>query len=288
MDWGYNMRIKHHYYGEEKDSVIDFLDKNEITYKIYMLPESRKKMCTFDLYEDQHSYELLKHRFLLLSGYESIKSIEYSKKEIEDAEWLTLRSMNTKVSWEYEDKTFRKTCSYKRLFMKNLYYRHSVQVDILSASKAIKWGVKQYFSGPNAADDFLFCSEKAKELLNDTWEGLEFWPVRKYNSTKYIPDLYQLIFKDVLPIEAIAGGKTIQCEGCGKKLMRFAGGIHKLELKKEYLNDPRKVYRTDDVLTDQLKGSTSFSLNIVSREFYQYCEANQMNRGMIYEPIKVV
>lgn len=282
------MRIKHHYYLEGKNNLINFLDKYKIPYKVNVLPESQKKMCTFDLYEDQEFYELFKYQFLLFSRYESIKSIEYSKQEIESAEWLTVRSIGTKVQWEYEEDAFRRTCSYKRLFIKELYYRHSIQIDILSASKAIKWGAKQYFSGPNAADDFLFCSEKAKELLNGKWEGLEFWPIRKYNSTKYISDLYQLVFKDCLPIEAISGGKAILCEGCKKKIMRFAEGIHKLEIKKEYLNNPLKVYRTDDVLTEQLKGCTTFSLNIVSREFYQYCEANQMNRGMIYEPIKLV
>lgn len=282
------MRIKHHYYLEGKNSLISFLDKNKIPYKVNALPESQKKMCSFDLYEDQKFYELFKHQFLLFSGYESIKSIEYSKQEIESAKWLTVRSIGTKVQWEYEEDAFRKECSYKRLFIKELYYRHSTQINILSASKAIKWGAKQYFSGPNAADDFLFCSEKAKELLNGRWEGLEFWPVRKYNSTKYISDLYQLVFIDYLPIEAISGGKAIQCEGCGKKIMRFTEGIHKLEIKKEYLNNPLKVYRTDDVLTEELKGCTTFSLNIVPREFYQYCEANQMNRGMIYEPIKLI
>ena len=50
------------------------------------------------------------------------------------------------------------------------------------------------------------CSEKAKELLGDGWEGLEFWPIRKCNSTKYIDNLYQMIFKEYLPIEAILGG----------------------------------------------------------------------------------
>lgn len=282
------MRIKHHYFYIAKNELISFLEKNKISYEICDLPETTNKLCTFDLYEDQELYWQFKKRFFYLLKHNSIRTIEYSKQEIENADWLSVRSIGTKVQWEYEKDAFQRTCPYKRLFIKNLDYRHSKQVDILTVSKAIKWGAKQYFSGPNAADDFLFCSEKAKELLNDKWEGLEFWPVKKYNSTKYISNLYQLVFKDYLPIEAISGGKAILCEGCGKKIMRFAEGIHKLEIKKEYLNNPLKVYRTDDVLTEELKGCTTFSLNIVSQEFYQYCEVNQMNRGMIYEPIKLI
>ena len=79
--------------------------------------------------------------------------------------------------------------------------------------------------------------------------------------------LYQLIFKEYLPIEAISGGDVIQCEGCGKKIMKFQEGIHKLAIKKEYLNNPLKVYRTDDVLTEQLKGCTTFSAITTSPTF---------------------
>ena len=281
------MRIKHHYFYEAKTRLVNFLRKNEIPYEISDLPESTKKLCTFDLYEDQEFYWKFRKQFFFLSKYNSFKSIEYSKQDIENAEWLTLRSMGTKVQWEYEDKAFRRECSYKRLFIKDLYYRHSEQIDILSASKEVKWGKKQYFSGPNAADDLLFCSEKAKDLLDNRWEGLEFWPVKKYTSSKNISDLYQVVFSNSLPIEAISGGKPIQCVGCGKRIMRFADGIQKLEIRKEFL-DPSKVYRTDDVLNEQLKGCTTFSINLVPQEFYQYCEANQMNRGMIFEPVKIV
>ena len=282
------MRVKHHYYYEAKAYLISFLEKNKISYKVSDLPESKNKLCTFDLYEDQEAYRNFRNQFFFLSKNDSIKSIEYSKKEIESAEWLTVRSMNTKVQWDYEEKAFRKTCFYKRLFIKELYYRHSEQVDILSVTKTVKWGAKQYFSGPNAADDLLFCSEKAKGLLNNRWIGLEFWPVKKYNSSEYCSDLYQLVFGNDLPVEAISGGESIVCDGCGKKIVRFVEGIQKLEIRKEYLKNPGQVYRTGDVLTEQRKGCTTFSLNIVPQEFYQYCEENRMNRGMIYEPIQLI
>lgn len=282
------MRVKHHYFYVAKNELIRFLEKNKLPYEICDLPETNDKLCTFDLYEDQEFYCQFKKRFFYLPKSNSIRTIEYSKQEIENAEWLIVRSIGTKVQWEYNEDAFQRTCPYKRLFIKKLYYRHSIQVDILSASKTIKWGTKQYFSGPNSADDFLFCSEKAKELLGDGWEGLEFWPIRKCNSTKYIDNLYQMIFKEYLPIEAILGGSVTQCKDCGKKIMRFFEGTHNLIIKKEYLNNSFKVFRINDVLTEQAKDCTTFSLNIVSQEFYKYCEANQMNRGMIYEPIKLI
>lgn len=282
------MRIKHYYCLKNKKRLVKFLDRFQVPYEISNFPEIGFERCCFNLYEDQDVYTKFKWQFFGISRFDSIKSVEYSKEEIESAEWFTIRSIGTKVQWEYEENTFQKTCSYRRPLIKELYYRHSKQIDILSVRKPVNWGTRQYFSGPNAADDLIFCSEKAKELLQDKWLGLEFWPVKKCNDSKYISDLYQLVFVETLPIEAIAGGKSVICNICGKRLLRFTDGIHQLEIKKDYLKNMDIVYKTGDVLTEEFKGYTTFSINIVSKEFYLFCEKNQMNRGMIYEPIRLV
>ena len=48
------------------------------------------------------------------------------------------------------------------------------------------------------------------------------------------------------------------------------------------------VYKTGDVLTEQKMGYHTSFFNIVSQEFYQYCERFGMNRSMVYEPVKVL
>lgn len=214
--------------------------------------------------------------------------MEYSKADLEDAEWLTVRNKSIKVQWEYDENAFKQSCPYKRLFLKELYYRHSEQADVLSVTKPVKWGTRQFFSGPNAADDIIFCSERAKAMLGNLWQGLEFWPVKKCNTSGYLTDLYQLFFSECLPIEAIGGGHLTACNICGRKIVRIAEDMPQIEIKREYLTNSNKVYRTGDVLTVQRKGYTTFSVNIVPQEFYRYCEKNQMNRGMVYEPIKLI
>lgn len=282
------MRIKHHYFFETRASLIKFLDKYNISYDLTTLPEAKGSICTFDLYEDQDFYIKFRKKFPFVSKYGAINSIEYSKEEIEKAEWLTVRNISTKVQWEYEEDAFIQSCSYKRLFIKELYYRHSKQIGVLSVDRPVKWDAKHFFSGPNAADDIIFCSERAKKILGDRWEGLEFWPVKKSNSSKYIPDLYQLFFAQDLPIEAIDSGTLRVCKSCGRKVMRITEDIHQLRIRKEYLLDQNKVYKTADVLTGDFIRCNTFSVNIVSQKFYRYCEEHRMNRGMIYEPIKLV
>ena len=169
-----------------------------------------------------------------------------------------------------------------------MYYRHSEQIALLAAGKSVQWGKRQFFSGPNAVDDIIFCSERAKMILQDRWENLEFWPVKKYNTSNYITGVYQLFFSECLPVEAFKGGHPTTCSKCGRKMIRITKGIQQLEISRKYFQNSNSVYRTGDILTEQFIGYATFSLNIVSQEFYQYCEANQMNRGMIYEPIKLI
>ena len=58
-------------------------------------------------------------------------SIMYSKEDIQNAEWLTVRSKGTKVQWIYNEKAFNQQCPYKRIFIKDIYYRHLQQTDMI-------------------------------------------------------------------------------------------------------------------------------------------------------------
>lgn len=282
------MRIKYHYFLENKIGLIKFLERFKIPYETCELPGKKGNVYVFDLYEDQNEFAKFKSQFPFVSKFNSIKTTEYDREDIEKAEWLSIRNKSTKVQWEYDEKAFRQFCPYKRLFLKETYYKHSEQIDFLSVTKPVKWGTRQFFSGPNAADDFIFCSEKAKSILGDQWKGLAFWPVKKYNTFKYMADLYQLFFAECLPFEAFNGGKVATCNNCGRKILRITEGAGQLAIDRTYLQDQKRVYKTGNILTEQLKGYNTFSLNIVSQEFYQYCEKYKMNQGMIYEPIRLI
>lgn len=67
------MRVKHRYAYEAKASLVNFLRKKEIPYEINDVPGTTKKICTFDLYEDQESYRKFGKLFFLLSEYDLIK-----------------------------------------------------------------------------------------------------------------------------------------------------------------------------------------------------------------------
>lgn len=281
------MRIKHHYYVEHKNRLQKFLDDSDISYEFFVDINGSQHLV-FDMYEDDCVYRKFKMKFPYITKDDWIlKDIEYSKQDIENAEWLRVCHPGTKVQYEYANDAFKKSCSYKSFLFRDVCYRHLEQIGSLSASKPVKWG-RQFFAGPNSMDDFIFCSERTKQILEGNWEGLEFWPVKKYNKEEYIHDLYQLYFAKKLPVEALEGGKKVFCRNCGREILRVSGIIQQYKIKKEYLTDKRCVYQSGDVITTDIFGYNTFSINIVSQEFYQFCEKNKMNRGMVYEPIVLI
>ncbi len=279
------MKIRCHYAISFNVRLMQFLKKNCVSYKMCPIPGESRPLCIFDLYEDQDSLRKFKTQFPF---YKEIgKYPEYSKREIENAEWLSIRSKLKCVEWEYRPSAFLLSCEYSRLYLHDKKYKHAEQVNLLTVTKPIKWGTKMYFSGPNAADDILFCSDQARRLLDGRWNGLSFLHVMNSNG-EYYNDLYQLSFKNRLPVNALSGGKKTICSTCGRSILRLKGGPYQLEIQKQCFDNGNSVYTTGSVLADWLTGFPTYAISIVPHSFYQYCEDKGMNHGMIYEPITLM
>jgi len=82
------MRIKHHYYVEHKNRLQKFLDDSDISYEFFVDINGSQHLV-FDMYEDDCVYRKFKMKFPYITKDDWIlKDIEYSKQDIENAEWL--------------------------------------------------------------------------------------------------------------------------------------------------------------------------------------------------------
>lgn len=284
------MRIKHHYFLEKKRKLQIFLEKNHIRYEICPSTDTKLVWCVFDLYEDEEAFRRFK--ILFPFSFSITVEVEYSIEEIEAAEWLTVRSLNTKIKREFDEKTFQFSCPFGNP-CRELKYRHIEQVGPFLTKKKVNWKANQFFCGTDGTgENYIFCAEKTKALISDLWEGLDFWPVKKYSTKQKIEDVYQLHFKQVLPFEAVVltGKEKIStCKLCGKKKL-YINERYQLLLNKQYMEKKnyKNVYKTEDIWTYDKVGWHTFSLNIVSHDFYQFCKNNRIDRGLVYEPIKLV
>lgn len=282
------MRIKYHYAPaiSAHSRLTNFLEKRNISYELCpLVGGTNYRLCVFDLYRDQDEFIEFRIRFPFLSWI--TESIEYTESEIETAEWLFIRSMSKLVKWECHSSAFQQSCEYKKPFLHDKYYKHSEQIKPLTVTQKMKWSTRRYFSGPDTAEDFIFCSKRAKNMLDGKWKGLNFFNVMNVNGEPY-DDLYQLVFERRLPLKALCGGKETICRSCGRSVIRFKNVLLQLGIQKQFIPDTDSVYSTGDVLADSLIGFPTYSLNIVPQSFYQYCKEKCMNHGMIYEPVNLI
>lgn len=281
------MRIKYHYAAPARPKLISFLEKYEVSYEIYPVPGVDNSFCAFDLYKDQEIFHRFIMEFPFLNNNKITEAIEYSKYEINNSAWLFVRSKSRKVEWKYTSVAFQLSCCYKKMLCRDNLFKHSEQVKPLTVTKSMKWSKRLYFSGPNAADDFIFCSKRAKDMLEGKWAGLDFLDVIDTKNEPY-DNLYQLLFARKLPLKALHGGKQTTCSTCGRPIFRLKNALLQLKIREQFLPDADSVYTTGSVLADSIMGFPTYELNIVPQSFYQYCEDKGMNHGMIYEPVNLI
>ena len=275
------MRRKYHFCVSYTKHLEKYLQEEAIRYNV------AENLLAFDLYDDDMAYHLFIKR-CPWHRFDSFYSIEYSQKEMEEAEWFYIHSTTHKIPWIYEEDAYEKTCMHRRFFSKDPYYRHKTQIGEPTSSRRVKWTSRQFFAGPETSDDLLFCSEKAKSILGDGWKGLNYLRVKKENSSKYIPDLYQLFFDKQLPFEALQGGRCIKCRYCGKPIIRIKEDEADLRIKRGFLNDSKCVFSTGDVLTGEILGFSTYSINIVPRDFYLFCMKSKINKGLLFNPVMLI
>ena len=104
----------------------------------------------------------------------------------------------------------------------------------------------------------------------------------------HYPDLYQLFFDKQLPFEALQGGRCIKCRYCGKPIIRIKEDEADLRIKRGFLNDSKCVFSTGDVLTGEILGFSTYSINIVPRDFYLFCMKSKINKGLLFNPVMLI
>lgn len=280
------MEIKHYYLHKKNERLKAFLNKYNISYTEDWIKS--EKVYLFEILESDIVYKNVK-KFFPLTWDRGFKVL-YSKQEIEAAQWLVVKNSTEKVIADipYEDACFEKACPYSKIFSREIYYRHHKQIDLLSVDTINKFK-NRFFCGIDWGNqNYLFCSEKAKILLGEKWGGLEFWNIKKRTTNKEVEGIYQMFFRKQIPLEAFVFddfGRMKTCSGCGKNYIYTTKAFFQIKLRKEYVNNIKNVYSTGYIFSD---GQQDYEYHIVPHSFYEFCEINKMNKGMVYEPILLV
>lgn len=275
------MRIEYRYSIEGKKKVISFLENYSIPYEIIEI-SNEYKIVHFRLYKDEKSLEDLQKRFPFIRPVHS--KFVFTKEEMDASEWFRVKLLCGKVQLVNLKNTYEYSCKHRAMSEFFGYiYEHERQKDLFEAKRTVKWGRNHYFYGAEILGiPEIFCSDLACKILGNSWEGLEFWPVKYCDKEEYISDLHQMKFTEVLPTEAILFSgkeKVKKCRKCGQQKRKIKEP-YQLILRKEYMPKVLQVYTTGETF--------EYPMHIVPNSFYQLCEKYNMNRNLEYEPIKII
>jgi hypothetical protein len=241
-----------------------------------------------DIYEDSCHWE----KILFYLGGEpdvDICTTIFSKKELENAEWLSVRSKwhngypQPNSGTDTYDKVTYDTANYCKKCGSGL-----VQNNPFRISSMPNWG-KRHFFMLNWVLEELFVSDAAKSILIQSGiSGISFLEVKNKSGTKNIDGVYQLMVENEIPEGLIDGQMSVKeivvCDECEKKKF-IASGKGILKFKKEIFTGAGDIVRT----TDRFGADNwNIPLIIISQRLYKVLVDNNLARSLCFEPIELV
>lgn len=246
-------------------------------------------ICVVEMLESDGKWPQVKN-FLDSIGEPTWTTVVYTKSEIENAEWFSIR---TAWRWEYpqpdpNNSGYKKGVTYTGECP--ICAANAVQVGNFRVRRPPKWHAKAFLM-INWVHDVLFASEAAKNILEASeLRGFHFQDVLNTKGTAVIDDIYQLCVETILPPGLVITNDTIEevstCPKCGNTKYLAAGrGII-------YKRETFAKVDTDIVMSGELFGAGDLHIAVrhilISRQFYETIIANKLDKQMVLEPVMLI
>lgn len=219
-----------------------------------------------------------------------IRTRVYTKREIDNARWFYMRSKCGKVV-QIEGISFEHSCRqsfyYQGIEMEK--FRHVRQIAPIHARKVPKWKPKNNFYSTDNGDFWkLFCSDHARDALEQNTAGLKFMLVLKGKTSEPLEDIHQLILPQNLPVDALEFDGQVavnHCPYCGAPSYDPVDpGTFIPRVRKEYLSDQCDYYATESVFGPGI----GHPIYIVSRKVYETVTQGLNERNLVFMPIETI
>lgn len=272
------MRVKHRFvFRSAEDNIVSFLQSRRINI------DYDKMLNVFEIYEDNVDFCDVKE---LLNTYNSTSLTQciYTRKELDLAEWLTVRS-----TWQndypqpednfgyikatYDTSNYCKTCE-----------NGLVQNNNFILKKKPNWGSKNFMM-LNWVPDELFISDRVESVFcENNVKGLDY--LKTYNRSKNeIKGTKQIYIQKTLDygIKSESIEKEVVCDECKFK---------KTFTKTGYIYYDKHVF--DNINIDLIKSCEKYgevgcaSTIFINQRVRKLIINNNFARGLVFEPIQLV
>lgn len=277
------MDIKHRFSfnvsGGDHLEVVDYLNKNNIKYE----QSSGSPILTVEIFESSPHWTKFKE-LMNKHGKSSLVEKVFTQKELDEAEWLRIRS---KWRWEYpqpevkytqityDDSQYCERCG-SGLIQKN-HFRLKIEP---------KWG-KRNFLMLNWIEDEIFINSEVTNIFINDIRGIEFINVLNNRSKESLYNISQMkvmtTLKKGLVVYPEDIKKRIVCTQCQEEKFIFTGRS-KIKFERSIFPKEIDVVKSVEKFGD---GIVCANYILVTNKFYQLIKDNEIGKDLVFEPIEL-
>lgn len=280
------MRIKYRYAFEldnDTRDIVDLLGFRKIEYRA----RDRALIAVLEIYEDNEYWSEINE---LMEKHSCIPIIEciYTKQELKEAEWLTIRS-----TWRNEYPQPDDDYAYMSITYDNSNFCSScgsglIQKDNFRLRMAPQWGKSNFYS-INWVYDELFVTDLVKEeIVKNKLQGISFRPVIKHKTGEILQNINQIYVENTLSNNLIIKPEEIEeeiyCPKCKEKKYIVSGKLIP-RLNKEDIDNSLDIIKTKDKFGDGLMCSSKV---IISHRMYKVLNDNGFDKNLFFVPIEML
>lgn len=274
------MIVNHHicFSKMKSSSLLMYLIENAIPF------QDTNGLVSFDICQDSIHWPTIEsltksHKTTVLS------ETTFSKTELENAEWLSIRSQwhcgypQPEAKFRYQEITYDGISHCKECGS------GLKQVGPFRMKNNPKWG-NRHFLMLNWVNDELFVDSTVKNIfLANGITGCDYWPVLNTKGTNEFPQCYQLAIQERVKIGLVPNQERIRaiytCPYCGRKKFHSSGiGIYQID--KTVLGYAPDICKSEEYF-GWGKGADNLIL-IRSKVYHLLCE-NKLDRGLAFVPV---
>ncbi len=257
-------------------AIENYLTDNAINFQEKPFLDNRI-IVSFDVFEADNKYNDIVNFF---SKYKPIitKSSHYTKRELDDAKWLSVLCYWDKVDIPTEnayDSTFSIVCE---------NCKAKKQIDYYKIGSSVKWQKhKNFCATSDGRWDTLFCSEYAKQVLDSNGiKGITFSPVLNYKTLEPISDIYQLcidVVKDPFNLNIVPKPEINICDICGEIKYKLSDYLAVLSFDVDLVDHNVDIF----VIPVNIAG---YCLVVVSNKLYKILKYVLKDSTLDFKPFK--
>ncbi|MBP3538638.1 MAG: hypothetical protein J6J62_02215 [Oscillospiraceae bacterium] len=289
------MKIMLRYAFDYNPKIIEILDAHSVKYEL-----GTHQCIYFKIPSDHECIPVLKAISPDLKP--DFSHYKFSDKEMNEAEWFTMRSTNNKLENVLDEKTFEFSCKFTkrinvwapsreagtRFVPEDVdFYGHETQVAPYYFSKKIKWGRNFFYSVLRRGTEDFFCNELAKNIITQSGlKGASFLSPLKKQTNEPIEDVYQFIIDNIIPessCEVVDYRDIYHCPVCGKKEYAM-DTLSRPRVNKAALGD-QDFYATEPILTWGNDWCIPDHFSIISHRAYEVFKASGFTRTLEIAPL---